>query len=195
MAGTGSLWPPNYPTNPRSILQSTPKTQPNPTKPNQTQPLESKPRVSWWNRHVANPIKTHGYQGKGRAAMMVGGGGQCNGSGGCVHLPVAASQTTGHVYLLFTTQTQIQTLTLNPQPKPNPKSNPPQPNPNPTTTRPSSARSCPASCCAAPRCSAPTTWRCPPGRWCCGGSGLMSGRLTFMRWGGRGWGLGLGVGV
>lgn len=26
---------------------------------------------SWFNRHVANPIRNHGYQGRGRAAMMV----------------------------------------------------------------------------------------------------------------------------
>ena len=25
----------------------------------------------WWNRYVANPIKKHGYVGKGRAAMRI----------------------------------------------------------------------------------------------------------------------------
>lgn len=25
----------------------------------------------WWNRNVANPIRAHGYQGKGRKALMV----------------------------------------------------------------------------------------------------------------------------
>ena len=129
---------------------------------------------SWWNRHVANPIRNHGFTGRGKAALLVRFCGRAEGEG--------RGERTGGLAWARRAPTRRA-------------SDPHRPDTSlsrpPPLQRRCATRCCRASCCAAPRRSAPTTSRCRRARSCCAASASTSARPTSMRFdGGSGWGWG-----